>query len=55
MFGNKWWSTKVGTKLLSDLVTFSIFSSENSLDFYNSIQPVALKYLMYLLAGINTQ
>ena len=28
MSRNKWWSTKVGAKLLSDLVIFSIFSSE---------------------------
>ena len=55
MFGNKWWSTKVGTKLLSDLVTFSMFSSENPLDFYNSIQAVLLKYLMHFLAVINTK
>ena len=34
MHGNKWWSTKVGAKLVSDLVIFSIFSSEIPLDFH---------------------
>ena len=58
MSGNKWWSTKIGAKLLSDLVTFSIFSifsSDIPLDFYESILVVPLKYLMYFLAGINTK
>ena len=36
MFSNKWWSTEVGSKLLSDLVIFSIFSSDIPLDFHNS-------------------
>ena len=31
---NEWWSTKVETKLLSDLVIFSILSSEIPLDFH---------------------
>ena len=55
MSGNKWWSTKVGAKFLSDLVIFSIISSDISLDFHDSIQVVPLKYLIYILAGINTK
>ena len=51
MFGNKWWSTKVGTKLMSDLVIFSILSS----DFHDSIWVVPVKYLMYFLTGKNTE
>ena len=34
MFGNEWWSTKVGAKLLPDLALFSILSSDISIDFY---------------------
>ena len=49
--GNKWRSTKVGAKLLSDLVIFSIRSSDIPLDFHNSIWVVPLKYLV----GINTK
>ena len=52
---NKWWSTKVGAKMLSDLVIFSIFCSEIPLGFYDLIWVVPLKYLMYVLAGINTE
>ena len=48
---NTLWSTKVGAKLLSDLVIFSIFSSGIPLDY----QYVALKYLMYFLADVNTK
>ena len=48
-------SPKGGAKLLSNLVIFSIFSSDNPLDFHKSIQVVPLKYLMYFLAGINTK
>ena len=55
MSGNKWWSTKVSKKLLSDLVIFSVFSSNVTLDFHESIWVVPLKYLMYFLAGINTK
>ena len=55
MSGNAWWSTKVSEKLLSDLVIFSIFSSENPLDFHESIQVNSLKYLTFFLAGINTK
>ena len=47
MSGNTWWSTKFGAKLPSDLVIFSIFSSDTQSDFYNSIRVVPLKYLMY--------
>ena len=52
---NIWWSTKVGAKLLSYLVIFSIFSSDIPLDFHELIRVVLLKYLMYFLAGINTK
>ena len=38
MSDNKWWSTKVGAKLLSYLVTFSILSSDIPLDFHESIR-----------------
>ena len=55
MHGNTWWSTKVGVKLLSDLITFSIFSSDTPLDFLQSIWVVPLKNLMYFLVGINTK
>ena len=55
MSGNKWWSTKVGAKLLSDLVLFSILSYDIPLDFHDSIRVVSLKYLMYFIAGINTK
>ena len=51
MSDNKWWSTKVGAKLLSDLVTLSILSSDIPLDFYDSIWVVPAKYLLYFLAG----
>ena len=34
MFGYEWWSTKVGVKLLSDLVVFSILFSDIPLDFH---------------------
>ena len=54
MSGNKWWSTKVDTKMLSDLGIFSIFSTDIPLDFLDSNQVVPLKYLMYFLAGIDT-
>ena len=55
MSGNTWGSTKVGAKLLSDLVIFSIFSYDIPLDFHDSIRVVSLKYLMYFLAVINTK
>ena len=45
MSGNKWWSAKVGAKLLSDLVMFSKLSSEILLDFYNSTWVVLVKLL----------
>ena len=51
----KWWSTKVGEKLLSVLVISSIFSFDIPLDFYESIQVVPLKYLLYYLTCINTE
>ena len=46
MSENKWWSIKVGAKLLSDLAIFSILSSDILLGFDNSIRVVPLKYLM---------
>ena len=46
MFGNKWWLTKV-TKLLSDLVIFSILSSEIPLDFHDSIRVVFFNWYDY--------
>ena len=55
MSGNTWLSAKVVTKLLSDLVIFSILSSEIPLNFHKPIWIVALKYLMYFLAGINNK
>ena len=55
MSGNKWWSAKVGAKLLPDLVIFSIHSSDIPLDFHDSIWVAPVKYLMYFLAGINSK
>ena len=52
MSGNKWWYTKVGAKLLSDLVIFSILSSDIPLDFHDSIRVVPVKYLVHFLAVI---
>ena len=52
---NARWSTKVCAKLPSDLVIFSIFSSEIPLDSQEPIRVVLLKYLMYFLADINTK
>ena len=43
--GSKWWLTKVGEKFLSNLVISSIFSSKISLDFYELVRVVPLKYL----------
>ena len=54
MYGNKWWSAKVGVKLPSDLVIFSILPSAFSLDFHDSIRVEPLKYLMYFLVGIKS-
>ena len=54
-YGNKWWSTKAGAKLLSDSVIFSILYFDIPLDFHNSIGVVPLKYLMYFLASIYTK
>ena len=47
MSGNEWWSTKFGAKLLSDLVIFSILSTEIPLAFHDSIPVVLVKFLMY--------
>ena len=55
MSGNKWRSTKVGARLLSDLVIVSILSSDILLGFQDSIQVVSLKYLMYFLPSINSK
>ena len=48
MMINKSWSKKA-----SDLVIFSIFSSDTSLDFNKLIRVVPLKYLMSFSGGIN--
>ena len=42
-------------KRLSDLVRFTIFSSDIPLDFHKLIEVVPLEYLMYFLAAINTK
>ena len=42
--GNKWWSTKVGAKLMSDLAMFSIFSSGILIGLHELIWLVPLKY-----------
>ena len=55
MSRNKGWSTKVGAKLLFDLVMFSILSSYIPLDFQRSTRVVPLKYLMFFLVAINTK
>ena len=47
MSGNTWWLTKVGAKVLSNLVLFSIFSSDIPIHFHQLIWVVPLKYLMY--------
>ena len=49
------WEGRVGEKLLSDLIIFSILSSGIPLDFHDSIRVVPIKYLMYILVGINTK
>ena len=36
MSSNKCWSTKIGAKFLSDLIIFSILSSDILLDFHDS-------------------
>ena len=41
--------------MLSDLAVFSIFPSDISLEFDETIQVMPLKYLMYFLAGLNTK
>ena len=46
---------KVGGKLLSDLVLFSMLSFYIPLDFLDSISVVPVKYLMHSIAGINTK
>ena len=45
---------KVVAKLLTNLVIFLIFFSDIPINFHESIQVLALKYLMDFLAGINT-
>ena len=47
MFGNTWSSIWFSL--------FSIFASDFLLEFHDLIWFVALKYLMYFLAGINTE
>ena len=55
MPGNTWWLTKVGAKLVFNLVIFLTFSSDIPLDFHESTRVVPLKYLMYFWPGINTK
>ena len=55
MSGNEWWSTKVGAKLLSALVLFSIVSCDIPSDFRDSTRVVLVKFLMYFLVGIRTK
>ena len=52
---NKSWSTKVDAKLLSDLVIFLILSCDIPFHFHDSVRVEPIKYLMYLLACINTK
>ena len=52
---NESWSTKVGVKLLSDLVILSRLFFDIPLDFHGSIWVVLVKYLMCFIAGINTK
>ena len=47
--------TKVGAKLLSDLVIFSILSSDIPLESHEWIWVVAWKYLMCFMTGIDTK
>ena len=37
------------------LVIFTLFRSDIPLDFHDSVRVVPVKYLMYLLTGINTK
>ena len=55
MSDNRWRSTKVGAKLMPDLVIFSILSSDIPLDLHETIQVVLLKCLIYFLTAINTK
>ena len=53
MSGNKQWSIKVGAKLLSDLVTFSILSSEIPEDLLttlivNNRKNFSIKYTIFI-------
>ena len=45
----------INKSLLSNLVILSTSSSDIPLDFHKLIRVVALKYLMYYLAGINAK
>ena len=54
MFGNKLWSTKVGARFLSDLVIFSIFSSDFPSDLHEPMR-VATKISNVFLGGLNTK
>ena len=49
--GNKWWSTKIDAKLLSDVVTFSILSSDIPLDFQ---KPSSASKIFNILLNIQT-
>ena len=46
MSGNTGWSTKVVAKLLSDLVIFSILSSDIPLDLHQQIWVVPWNYVI---------
>ena len=50
-----WWLPNVGAKLLSGLAIFSIFSSDITSEFDESIRIVLVKYLIFFLAGINAR
>ena len=47
--------TKSWCKVSVDFFIFSIFFSDNPLDFDDSIWVMSLKYLMYFLAGRNAK
>ena len=55
MSGSKWWATKIGTKLLSDLIIFSILFSAIPLDLHKSIRVFPLKCLMFFLVDVNNK
>ena len=44
---NIWWSIKAGGKLLSGLITISVFPSDIPLDFDESVRVVQWKYFFF--------